>query len=68
MIYLFHSGCGRSGLIQAQGTASVAIGTGIIGVVIGIILTGTTFLCFAQQVNSNKGSESDVAGSSHKIN
>ena len=68
MIFFFHSGCGRSGLIQSQGTASVAIGTGIIGVVVGIILTGTAFLCFAQQANANKGSESNVAGSSHKIN
>ena len=58
-------GCGRSGLIQSQGTASVAVGTGIIGVVIGIILTGTVFLCFAQQV---EGGGNSHEGSSHKIN
>ena len=42
-------GCGRNGLIQSQGTASVAVGTGIIGMVIGIIVTGAALLCFARQ-------------------
>ena len=43
-------GCGRYGLILSQGTASVAVGTGIIGMVIGIIVTGAALLCFARQV------------------
>lgn len=50
-------GCGRSGLIQNQGSVFIAVGTGVLGLVIGIIATFGLLSCMGceQHNNGNNG-------------
>ena len=59
-------GCGRSGIIQNQAPISISIGTGIMGVVVGIFITVLVLLCLnGEQV---QGSAAKEARDSGKIN